>query len=133
MPDGGLSFVAAGRSGRPMVLVHGWCCSRAHMRGLAQHFAATHRVFSVDLPGHGEPPLRDVPLTFEGFARALADFLSAHELRDVILVGHSMGGVVAVHAASVCPDRVAAVVNLDGALPLRPEALAAYERLFAAV
>jgi len=131
MPDDALSFVEAGHAGRPMVLIHGWCCNRSHMRGLAQHFASTHQVFSVDLPGHGETPLGDALLSFEGFARRVADFCAARDLRDAVLVGHSLGGVVAVHAAGVCPDRIAAVVNLDGALPLRPEALAAYRRLFA--
>jgi pimeloyl-ACP methyl ester carboxylesterase len=131
--DGGLSFVEAGSGGHPMVFVHGWSCNRSHMRGLFEHFAVSRRVLSPDLPGHGETPLRDVPVTFAGFSRALAQFCTACDLRNAILVGHSMGGVLAVHAAAMCPDRIAGVVNLDGALPLRPEALAAYAQLFAEV
>ena len=133
MADGGLSFVEAGSGGHPLVFVHGWSCNRSHMRGLFQHFAVSRHVLSPDLPGHGETPLRDVPVTFTGFSRALAQFCTAHDLRNATLVGHSMGGVLAVYAAGICPDRVARVVNLDGALPLRLEALAAYAQLFAEV
>jgi pimeloyl-ACP methyl ester carboxylesterase len=133
MRDGGLSFVEAGSGGPPMVFVHGWSCNRSHMRGLFQHFAVSRRVLSPDLPGHGETPLRDVPVTFAGFSQALAQFCAAHDLRNATLVGHSMGGVLAIHAAAMCPDRVTRVVNLDGALPLRPEALGAYAQLFADV
>jgi pimeloyl-ACP methyl ester carboxylesterase len=133
MSDGGLSFVEGGSGGRPMVFIHGWSCNRSHMRGLFEHFAASRRVLAPDLPGHGETPLRDVPATFTGFSRALAQFCSDHDLRNATLVGHSMGGVLAIHAAGMCPDRIAHVVNLDGALPLRPEALAAYADLFAEI
>src|SRR5205809_6121444 len=125
MPEGGLSFVEAGSGGRSLVFIHGWCCNRSHMRGLFRHFAVSYRVLSPDLPGHGDTPLGDVPLTFAGFLRALAQFCTEHDLRDAVLVGHSMGGVLAVHTAGMCPDRIAGVVNLDGALPLRPEALEA--------
>jgi pimeloyl-ACP methyl ester carboxylesterase len=103
------------------------------MRGLFEHFGLSRRVLAPDLPGHGETPLGDVPATFAGFSRALAQFCTAQDLRAATLVGHSMGGVLAVHAAAMCPDRIARVVNLDGALPLRPEALAAYAQLFAEV
>jgi pimeloyl-ACP methyl ester carboxylesterase len=133
MAGGRLSFAEAGSGGHPMVFVHGWSCNRAHMRGLFEYFAASRRVLAPDLPGHGQTPLGDVPVIFAGFSRALAQFCAAHDLRNATLVGHSMGGVLAIHAAGLRPDRVARVVNLDGALPLRPEALAAYAQLFDAV
>ena len=128
-----MSFVEAGSGVEPLVFVHGWSCNRAHMRGLFRHFAADRRVLAPDLPGHGETPLGDVPLTFAGFSAALARFCTDHDLRNVTLVGHSMGGVLAIQTAGICPDRISRVVNLDGALPLRPEALAAYAQLFADV
>ncbi|HZR79991.1 MAG TPA: alpha/beta fold hydrolase [Candidatus Binatia bacterium] len=129
MPEARLSFDEAGGSGRPIVLVHGWCGNRSHMRALAQHLASTHRVFSVDLPGHGTTPLGDVAPTFDGLAGGLAEFCRWRDLRDAVLVGHSMGGVVAVHVAGSCADRIAAVVNLDGALPPHAEGRAAYAAL----
>lgn len=129
---GQLSFDVAG-TGRPLVLIHGWCCHRGHMRGLAEHFAQTNRVYSIDLPGHGETPLGKVELTFEAFGREIGKFLQAQDLRNAILIGHSMGGVLSVFASGYEPERVAGVINLDGACPLRTAAREGYKTLFAAI
>ncbi|CAN5587825.1 alpha/beta hydrolase [soil metagenome] len=127
-----LSHDVAG-SGRPLVLVHGWCCNRRHMAGLAEHFARTHRVYSIDLPGHGETPIGKTDLRMEALAEAVAKFLDEQNLKDAVLIGHSMGGVLSVFAGGARPERVAGVVNLDGALPLKPAAKEGYKALFAAI
>ncbi len=122
-----LHFDAAG-TGRPLVLVHGWCCCRRHMAGLLEEFSASHRVFNVDLPGHGESPHLECEPTFSAYARALSEFLVQQDLKDAVLVGHSMGGVLSVLAAEIS-DRVAGVVNLDGAIPSTASAREGYHRL----
>jgi pimeloyl-ACP methyl ester carboxylesterase len=91
------------------------------MAGLAGELSTSHRVYNVDLPGHGETlPLDGAP-TFAAYAAELANFLDGHDLHDATLVGHSMGGVLSILAGG-CSPRIAAVVNLDGALPLTPMA-----------
>ena len=125
-----LSFDEAGQSGgKPLVFVHGWCCNRSHMAGLFRHFSKSQRVFAVDLPGHGETPLRDTPARLDAFAASLSGFLKERGLFDAVLVGHSMGGMLSVLAAGQQPERVAGVINLDGALPLTASARAGYEEV----
>jgi pimeloyl-ACP methyl ester carboxylesterase len=115
---------------RPLILVHGWCCNRRHMAGLAAHFTATHRVFAVDLPGHGQTPLDDTPALLNSFAATLCSFIAERGLYQAVLVGHSMGGVLCVLAAAQRPELIAGVVNLDGAVPLTAKARAGYRDLF---
>jgi pimeloyl-ACP methyl ester carboxylesterase len=124
-----LSHDAHGSGPQPLIFVHGWCCNRAHMAGLVRHFAKTHRVIAVDLPGHGSTALAGVPATFDAFSEALVDFIATENLRNLVLIGHSMGGVLSVVTAGRCPERVAGVVNLDGALPLTAASLTSYENL----
>jgi pimeloyl-ACP methyl ester carboxylesterase len=125
-----LSFDSAGSGSQPLIFVHGWCCNRTHMAGLFHHFATTHRVIAVDLPGHGDTALAGVPPTFDAFSTVLADFIAAENLSKAVLIGHSMGGVLSVVTSGRCPERVAGVVNLDGALPLTTAGLAGYNNLF---
>jgi pimeloyl-ACP methyl ester carboxylesterase len=100
------------------------------MAALARELAVSARVYNVDLPGHGDTPHSD-SADFSVLAAALAGFLEEeeHDLREVVLVGHSMGGVLSLMAAAES-DRVAAVINIDGALPLTARALEAYAGLF---
>ena len=129
-----LSFDESGqRGGRPLVFVHGWCGNRSQMVGLFRHFSKSQHVFAVDLPGHGETPIQGTSALFEAFAASLSGFLTERGLFEAILVGHSMGGILSVLAAGQLPERVAGVVNLDGALPLTAPARAGYEELFARI
>ena len=96
----------------PLLLVHGWTCYHGHFAPQAAHFADTRRVVSVDLRGHGQSD-GVPPFTIEGFADDLAWLSGELELRRPVVIGHSMGGMIAVQLASTRPDVVRAAVALD--------------------
>ncbi len=126
-----LAFDEAGEPGRtPLILVHGWCCNRRHMAGLMTHFSATRHVLAIDLPGHGQTPLRDTPALLDSFAATICSFIAERSLEKPVLVGHSMGGLLSVLAASQIPESIAGVVNLDGTVPLPASARSSYRDLF---
>jgi pimeloyl-ACP methyl ester carboxylesterase len=93
--------------GRPLVLVHGLPGSVRDFRWLAAALSGRARVLRVDLPGFGGTPAmggRDV----DARGALLAGVIEALDLRDVVVVGHSMGGPVATSAA-LQSDRVSAL------------------------
>ncbi len=97
---------------RTFVLVHGgghggWCWQR-----LARELRRRgHEVWTPTLTGFGERHHLDVgAVTFETFVTDVASVLHFEDLRDVVLVGHSMGGVIVPRVAEVVPDRIRAVV-----------------------
>jgi pimeloyl-ACP methyl ester carboxylesterase len=101
-----------------MVLLHGWCCSAADMGALADELARDHRVLAVDLPGHGDSAMPWAGRTLGDLAREVAGI----GVGPMLLVGHSMGGAVAVQAAASHPERVVGVVAVDAPWILaRPE------------
>ncbi|MGW8887534.1 alpha/beta fold hydrolase [Streptomyces sp. NPDC055749] len=114
------SVARPGGGGRATVYVHGLGATSAvyHAHIAADAALAGRRSLFVDLPGHGisDRPA-DFAYTLEDHADALAAVLGAAGVRGAELVGHSMGGAVAVVLAHRRPDLVARLVlteaNLD--------------------
>lgn len=121
--DTRLAYEERGSGRPPMLLVHGWCCDHTYFAPQAEHFGADHRVISVDLRGHGASDKPEQEYTMAGFADDLAFLCEQLDVERPVVVGHSMGGVIAFEMAARHPDRVAAVVAIDAPL-VPPEALA---------
>jgi len=100
--------------GPDVVLVHGLGSRSTHWLPLTRDLGRDHRIVAADLPGHG---LATLPgrLTIDGAAASLVRVLEAQP-GPVILVGHSVGGLVATAAALRAPDRVRALVLVETAL-----------------
>ena len=121
-----LAYERHGGALPPVVLIHGWCCDRSYLAPQAAHFAAAGRaVVELDLRGHGESdrPQQDYPI--EGFADDVAWLLGALAIERPILVGHSMGGIIAYDVAARYPELASAIVMIDSAVVLPEHARAA--------
>lgn len=91
----------------------GWCWDRVAARLRAQG----HRVFTPTSTGLGERKhLISKDVTIEVFVQDLVNVLEAEELKDVILVGHSFGGIAISGAADRAPDRIRRLVYLDAVI-----------------
>ncbi len=97
----------------PVVLVHGIAGSTLLWQANLSAIGARHKVFAVDLPGHGRSGKPGGRYDIEFFARALSGFLDAWGLERVALVGHSFGGHVCLKLALEKPERVARLVLID--------------------
>ncbi len=101
-----------------VVFVHGALNDHSVWTLLARWFANHgHAVLALDLPGHSRspgPPLGSV----EALAQWLFDVLDAAGVASAALVGHSMGSLVALHAAALAPERIRRLVMLGSAYPM---------------
>ncbi|MBV9282781.1 MAG: alpha/beta fold hydrolase [Chloroflexi bacterium] len=117
LPDGTHLFsIQAGRGRPPLVFLHGLGGSQSTWQEVLPAFAERHRVCALDLPGHGasdkpSPAVADYSLP--GIARLVADALDVLHLTPATLVGHSLGGAVALHVALERPDAVSRLVLVD--------------------
>jgi 3-oxoadipate enol-lactonase len=115
-----------GSPDRPaMVLLHGASADGDTWEEFAGRFGDWHRI-APDLRGHGRSP-RAEAYSFDLFADDLHGLLDAFDVEQAVLVGHSMGGVVAYRYAERHPERVAAMV-LEEAPPPVPLGIRPPER-----
>lgn len=108
-----IAYEARGSGATTLLFVHGWCCDRTFWRGTLDALASEWRVAALDLAGHGDSGHERERWTLEALADdvvAVADALGAERL---ILVGHSMGGPVALLAAAKLGPRALGVIGVD--------------------
>jgi pimeloyl-ACP methyl ester carboxylesterase len=104
-----------GGEGSPALLfIHGWTCRRAYWQPQLAHFKSGHRVAAPDLPGHGETSgAGRSTWSIDRLARDIAACSLELTPDKAVLIGHSMGGAVALEAARQMPAATAAVVLVD--------------------
>ena len=113
MPDShhpGLHTTAYGESGSPVVFCHGLFGQGRNWTQVAKALAGEHRTLLVDLPDHGRSPWSD-RFDYVAVADQVAGLLTAED--PVALVGHSMGGKVAMLVALRHPELVERLCVVD--------------------
>jgi pimeloyl-ACP methyl ester carboxylesterase len=118
---GGRTMVADfGGRGPVVVLLHGLGGSHVNWIRLGPLLAQRSRVLAPDLPGFGYTPPAGRSTTVQANAAWVRRFLHEAAGTPAVLVGNSMGGLIAMLAAVAHPEDVAGLVLLDPALPLAP-------------
>lgn len=102
-----------GGSGPQMVLLHGIASNNRTWDPVIEQLAQTHEVFAPDLHGHGqsEKPVGDYSIG--GYASIVRDLLLALGVERFTLVGHSLGGGIAMQLLHMAPELVGRIVLVD--------------------
>lgn len=79
-------------SGQPVILIHGWSCAHDIYDGMVEQMKQSYRCISYSHRGHGASSVPEGGYTIAQLGRDLKDLIDYLELKNVILVGHSMGG-----------------------------------------
>jgi pimeloyl-ACP methyl ester carboxylesterase len=118
--------------GAPVVLLHGLFGHAGNFGAITRRLAERHRVLALDLRNHGASP-HATPMTYPAMAADVVTTLDALGIRQVALVGHSMGGKVAMLMAQAAPERVARLCVVDIAPRAYPPAFGVYADAMAAI
>ena len=103
--------------GTPFVFIHGWACDSSAWQPQVQDLKRDHRCISVDLRGRGESATVG-PYDVFTAAADVARVIRVLALPPVIVVGHSLGGIVALCLNEIEPELVVGVVTGDSPLEL---------------
>jgi esterase len=99
-------------NGFPLLILHGLFGSLDNWRSLASKFARQFKVITVDLPSHGRSPAKE-SFNYPSLARDLVSFMDQQAIPAAALLGHSLGGKVAMQCALDFPERVQRLLVID--------------------
>jgi pimeloyl-ACP methyl ester carboxylesterase len=128
----GLACEEAGKGEPAILLVHGWGTDRAVLKPLFDWARASRRVVAVDLRGFGESDAPEQSYSIQGYSDDLSFIASRLGLQRPIVVGHSMGGLIALDFADRHADQVSAAVVLEP-MAIAPELLQGLQPILAGV
>ena len=104
-----ISYTDQGK-GTAVVLLHGFLENQSMWKAFIPELVKKHRIITIDLLGHGETECLGYVHTMEDQADMVHHVLHELKIRKAVLIGHSMGGYVALAFAELYPDNVKGIV-----------------------
>ncbi len=108
-------LTAPTNSSEVLVFIHGWLLSRHYWQPLIEQLAIEHQCLAYDLRGFGDsqPCQSQAGYSLQAYAQDLGELLDRLEIKTAWLVGHSLGGSIALWGADLLPDRVKGVICVN--------------------
>ncbi|MBN7809869.1 alpha/beta hydrolase [Algoriphagus sp. H41] len=95
--------------GQPLVLIHGFCETSRMWTDFAEELSTDFRVICPDLPGIGDSPIAGDQISLEEVAVSLEEWMDENQIKNPIVVGHSLGGYVTLALLELMGSRLKAV------------------------
>lgn len=108
-----ISYGVSGHGNTTLVFVHGWLGDHSLWQSQIDYFSRRYKVVWLDLAGHGNSTTHRQEFTIPAFARDVAAVFHKAGGQKAVLIGHSMGGPVAVEAAGLLGEKVVGIIGVD--------------------
>ena len=92
--------------GIPVILIHGFCETHEIWSGFDENLSEKLEVFVIDLPGFGKSPISKIPFSINDIGAIILDWISQFKIAQPVVIGHSLGGYVALAMASQAPEEI---------------------------
>ncbi|MBI3220173.1 MAG: alpha/beta hydrolase [Bacteroidetes bacterium] len=119
-----------------LLFAHGWGINKTYWSQQEAFFKNRYRVVTIDLPGFGQSGNNRKSWTAEDYAADIQSVLTKLDLKNVVLIGHSMSGAIVVETAITDPSRIIGIVGVDNlkdtGLVLSPEEEREWKKFYAA-
>ncbi len=100
-------------AGEPVILLHGWGGSIESLEKLQEELSKYYEVYNLELPGHGELEGIDESYDFKKYLVYLDTFIRSNKLNNIILIGHSFGGNIAIRYTAYNENAVKTLVLIN--------------------
>lgn len=106
--------------GKDLVFLHGWKQNVSNFWPIIDLLKKDFKLWLIDLPGFGRSDMPQKPLSIGDYAKIVADFISENHIKNPILLGHSLGGNVAIKLAGNYPNLISKLI-LEDSSGIRPK------------
>ncbi|MDB5089843.1 MAG: Pimeloyl-ACP methyl ester carboxylesterase [Mucilaginibacter sp.] len=108
-----IAYTDSGKGDTTLLFVHGWCINKSYWANQVGYFGKKYRVVTIDLPGFGQSGKNRTVWTAITYGRDVDSLISQLNLKNVVLIGHSMAGDIVLEAAVNAPEKVIGLVGVD--------------------
>lgn len=108
-----INYYQEGEGDTTLLFIHGWCIDGRYWKSQVEYFSEAHRVVAMDLPGFGNSRADRSNWTMEEYANDVLAFIDALNLKNIVIIGHSMAGEIMLQMALSSNPRIARLVGVD--------------------
>jgi pimeloyl-ACP methyl ester carboxylesterase len=111
--DADIAYTICGKGDTTLLFVHGWCINKEYWEPQLKHFCTQYKVVAMDLPGFGKSGKNRNNWNFHNYTEDVKAVISQLQLKNVILIGHSMSGDILLDFSNKYPNLICGIVGID--------------------
>ncbi|HBL74571.1 MAG: hypothetical protein A2W90_21010 [Bacteroidetes bacterium GWF2_42_66] len=108
-----INYFQQGQGDTTLLFLHGWCIDATYWKNQVDYFSKTYNVYAIDLPGFGKSKAERTNWTIEEYAHDVTAFIDTMNLKNVVIIGHSMAGEIMLQTALTNNPNIVGVVGVD--------------------
>jgi pimeloyl-ACP methyl ester carboxylesterase len=108
-----INYFQQGQGDTTILFLHGWCIDGTYWKNQVEYFSKNYNVYAIDLPGFGKSRAERTSWTIEEYANDVTAFIDTMNLKNVVIIGHSMAGEIMLQTALTSNPEIAGVVGVD--------------------
>ena len=108
-----INYFQQGQGDTTLLFLHGWCIDATYWKNQVDYFSKAYNVFAIDLPGFGKSKAERTNWTIEEYANDVTAFIDTMNLKNVVIIGHSMAGEIMLQTALTNNPKIVGIVGVD--------------------
>jgi sigma-B regulation protein RsbQ len=108
-----ISYNITGSGDTTLLFIHGWNIDRTYWASPTEKLTTRFKIATLDLPGHGQSKNSPAYTTPDAMVQEITKMIFKENLTNMIVIGHSMGGELALMLWLKVPDRVVGIIGVD--------------------
>ncbi|WP_100629926.1 alpha/beta fold hydrolase [Algoriphagus formosus] len=112
--DSKVHYKEYGQGAKSLIFIHGWGCDLNTWKYQFDYFKDKYHLVLIDLPGYGQSDKVEQDYTIDLFAQSVSELVRDLEIKNPVLVAHSMGLPIAIEVLKQLNTETAILVNIDG-------------------